>query len=50
LGRLVTGGGAGIPGGRDMAAKANPAHRRIGVGGGDVRRRSAAQTDGEARP
>jgi hypothetical protein len=49
LGRLVAGGGAGVPGGRDMAARANPARRRVGVGGGDVRRRSAAQTVGEAR-
>jgi hypothetical protein len=49
LGRLVTGGGAGVPGGRDTAARANPTRCRVGVGGGDVRRRSAAQTDGEAR-
>jgi hypothetical protein len=31
-----------------MAARGNPAHRCIGVGG-DVRRRGAAQADGEAR-
>jgi hypothetical protein len=50
VGRLVIGGGAGIPDGRDMAARANPAHHLVGVGGGDVRRRGAAQTDGEAWP
>jgi hypothetical protein len=50
VGRLVVGGSPGIPDGRNMAARANPARRRVGVGGGDVRRRGAAQTDGEAWP
>jgi hypothetical protein len=49
LGRLVAGGGAGTPGGRDMAARANPASCRVSVGGGNVRRRSTTQTDGEVR-
>jgi hypothetical protein len=49
VGRLVVGGSAGVPGGRNMATRANPARRRVGVGGGDVRRRSAAQTDKESR-
>jgi hypothetical protein len=30
-------------------ARVNPARRCVGVGGGDIRRRSAAQTDGKAR-
>jgi hypothetical protein len=30
-----------------MVARANPACRRDGVGGGDIRHRSAAQTDGK---
>jgi hypothetical protein len=50
MGRLVIGGGAGVPDGRNMAARANPARRHVGVGGGDVCRRSAADTDGEAWP
>jgi hypothetical protein len=50
VGRLVGGGSAGIPDGQNMAARANPARHRVGVGGGDVRRRGAAQTDGEAWP
>jgi hypothetical protein len=50
VGRLVVGGGARVPDGRNVAARANPASRRVGVGEGDVRRRGAAQTDGEARP
>jgi hypothetical protein len=50
VGRLVVGGAAGIPDGRDMVVRANPARRRVGVGGGDVRHRGSAQPDGEARP
>jgi hypothetical protein len=50
VGRLVIGGSAGVPNGRNMAARANLARRRVDVGGGDVRRRSAAQTEGESRP
>jgi hypothetical protein len=49
LGRLVAGGGARIPCGQDMAARVSPACRSVGVGGGNIRRCSAAQTDGEAR-
>jgi hypothetical protein len=33
-----------------MAARANPARRRVDVGGGDVRHRGTAQTNGEAWP
>jgi hypothetical protein len=49
LGRLVTGGGARIPGNQDVTARGNPAQRRVGVGVGDICRRGAAQTDREAR-
>jgi hypothetical protein len=50
VGRLVVGGSTGIPGSWSMAARANPTRRHVGVGRGDVRRRSAAQTDGDAWP
>jgi hypothetical protein len=42
VGRLVASGSTGVPGGRNMATRANPARRRVGVGGGDVRRRGTA--------
>jgi hypothetical protein len=46
-GRLVTCGGAGIPGDEDVTARGNPAHRGVDVG--VVGRCGTAQTDGEAR-
>jgi hypothetical protein len=49
VGRFVVGRSAGIPSGRNTVARANPMRRRVSVGGGDVRRRSAAQAKGESR-
>jgi hypothetical protein len=49
VGRLVVGGGARVPDRRSMADRTGPARRRVGVGGGDVCHRGAAQTDGEPR-
>jgi hypothetical protein len=48
--RLVVGGSARVPNRWNMADRMSPTHRRVGVGGGEVRRRGAAQTDGEAWP
>jgi hypothetical protein len=50
VGRLVVSGSAGVPDGRNMAARANPTRRRVDVGGGDVCRRGAVQADGEVWP
>jgi hypothetical protein len=49
VGRLVGGGGAGVPDRRGMAARTTSACRRVGVGGGDVRGCGAAQDEGEPR-
>jgi hypothetical protein len=46
VGRLIVGGGAGVPNRWSMADRTGPARRCVGVGGGDVRRCGAAQADG----
>jgi hypothetical protein len=48
--RLVIGRSAGVPDRWNMADRTSPVRRRVSVGRGDVRRRGAAQTDGEAWP
>jgi hypothetical protein len=50
LGRLVAGGGARVPSDRDMAAGVSPARCRVGVGGGDVRRRAPCRPMGKRGP
>jgi hypothetical protein len=47
--RFIVDGGAEVPDRRDMAARTTYARRCVDAGGGDVRRRGAAQAEGEPR-